>query len=41
MAIFKADKAPDDHPVELLLGWKRQHEQWVELLLQEVIARAG
>lgn len=26
----KADKAPEDHPVGLLLDWKKQHEQWVD-----------
>lgn len=26
----KADKAPEDFPVELLLDWKAQHEAWVD-----------
>lgn len=26
----KADKAPDDYPVEMLLDWKAQHETWVD-----------
>ena len=26
----KADKAPNDFPVELLLDWKAQHEKWVQ-----------
>lgn len=29
------DAAPEDHPVELLLRWKQEHEQWVRERLRD------